>query len=270
MDDMYPLTVTDGLDRSFELRDAPRRIVSLVPSLTEWLFDLGLDEQIVGVTKFCVHPPEARKNKRIVGGTKNVHLEVIRSLEPDLIVANREENDRDTIEQLMHGYPVYVSDIRNFDMAMRALRDIGICCGRTAKAEALTQLIRRRFEHPLPAVRPSCIYLIWQDPFMTASSDTFIDDLLKRSGFEPIPFDRRGRYPELTEGDIESARPNYILLSSEPYPFRETHREQLQRVFPWAKILCVDGEMFSWYGSRMLKFEGWKYHHMVDNSSNPL
>ena len=171
MDDMFPLTVTDGLNRTFELHQRPQRIVSLVPSLTEWLFDLGLSEEIVGVTKFCVHPKEARRTRRIVGGTKNIRIDAIQDLQPDLIVANREENDRDSVESLMASFPTYVSDVRNLEMALHHLQQIAHCCGKQMEADPLIQRIQEQFEWPAPDRRPTCVYLIWQEPYMSVSAD---------------------------------------------------------------------------------------------------
>ncbi|MFM7310833.1 MAG: ABC transporter substrate-binding protein [Flavobacteriales bacterium] len=263
---MYPRILTDGLARSISIAAPPQRIVCLVPSLTEWLFDLGLEDRVVGVTKFCVRPKHWRRTKAVVGGTKNIHLERLFSLSPDLVIANREENDRETVEQIMRTIPVYTSDVRDFNMAMAALQDIAYLCSREAHGSALIQSIQAQCNQPIIKKRSSCLYLIWKEPLMTVSQDTFIHDMLRRSGFDPISVAAAGRYPTITPEVALTLRPEFVMLSSEPYPFEERHREEMQTWFPDAKVVLVNGETFSWYGSRMLFFDGWKYHGAVDNS----
>lgn len=266
MGDMYPRTITDGLSRSITIQAPPQRIVCLVPSLTEWLFDLGLEDRVVGITKFCVRPEHWRKQKVVVGGTKKLHLERIFNLSPDLVIANREENDREAVEQIMQKFPVYTSDVRNFDMAISALHDIAFCCGCEELAHGLLRSIQLRFAQSTWERRSSCLYLIWREPLMTISQDTFIHDMLIRSGFDPIPWTTQTRYPEIDREQAMKWYPDFVFLASEPYPFEERHRAEIQAWFPAAKIVLVDGETFSWYGSRMLFFDGWKYHNAVDNS----
>ena len=234
-----------------------KRIVSLVPSTTELLVDLGLEEHIVGVTKFCVHPKHLRKNTTIIGGTKNLRLEVIRQLEPDLILANKEENVREQVEALAAEFKVYTSDISNFDEALSMIKTVGELTDRLPEAEALITQINQaksRFE----AVKPNnskhyrTLYLIWQKPWMSVGGDTYISNMMQIAGFENVCRDRQ-RYPELSDAVIQSLAPEVILLSSEPFPFTEKHISGLQKLLPEAAILLADGEMFSWYGSRLLQ-----------------
>lgn len=267
MRDMASQTVTDGLGRFVVLDKEPKRIISLVPSLTEWLFDLGLQQEVVGITKFCVRPPHWRSEKQMIGGTKNLNLDRIRALNPDLIIANREENEQSPIEELMREFPVYVSDVRNVGMALKALSDIAQICRRKNQSDLLIHDIQLRLRRPSPITKSTCIYLIWQEPFMTISEDTFIFDMLTRSGFNPILFGSKSRYPSISITDIAEANPQFILLSSEPFPFGKQHEQELKKKFPNSRTVCVDGEMFSWYGSRLLHFEGWKYQSLVDNSN---
>jgi ABC-type Fe3+-hydroxamate transport system substrate-binding protein len=234
-----------------------KRIVSLVPSITELLVDLGLETAIVGVTKFCVHPKHLRKNTTIIGGTKNLRLEVIRQLEPDLIFANKEENVREQVEALAAEFKVYTSDISNFDEALSMIKTVGELTDRLPEAEALITQINQaksRFE----AVKPNnskhyrTLYLIWQKPWMSVGGDTYISNMMQIAGFENVCRDRQ-RYPELSDAVIQSLAPEVILLSSEPFPFTEKHISGLQKLLPEAAILLADGEMFSWYGSRLLQ-----------------
>ena len=234
-----------------------KRIVSLVPSITELLVDLGLETAIVGVTKFCVHPKHLRKNTTIIGGTKNLRLEVIRQLQPDLILANKEENVREQVEALAAEFKVYTSDISNFDEALSMIKTVGELTDRLPEAEALITQINQaksRFE----AVKPNnskhyrTLYLIWQKPWMSVGGDTYISNMMQIAGFENVCRDRQ-RYPELSDTVIQSLAPEVILLSSEPFPFTEKHISGLQKLLPEAAILLADGEMFSWYGSRLLQ-----------------
>ena len=234
----------------------PRRIVSLVPSQTELLFDLGLGEKIVGVTKFCIHPIEARTKAAVIGGTKNFDFEKIAALNPDLIIGNKEENYQAGIEQLAATYPVWLSDISNLPDALEMIRRVGFIAGAKEKAEGLAAEITASFaalESAAAEVEPTAVaYFIWRKPYMVAATGTFIDDMLGRSGFRNV-FASQARYPEITAEQLAAAGPQRILLSSEPYPFGEKHIAEFQAICPNAKIEIVDGELFSWYGSRLRK-----------------
>lgn len=224
------------------------RIISTVPSQTELLSYLGLDEYIVGITKFCVHPAHIYRSKSRIGGTKDLNLDMIRGLDPDLIIANKEENDRAQIEALQSDYNVLVTDVKDLESALAAIRTIGDQTNTAAKAEVLAQKIDKRFNSLTPAPPQSVLYLIWQDPYMSVGHDTFIHDMLKRCGLENVCA-QKSRYPEVNVGNHD---PDLILLSSEPYPFKVKHLAEIQAAWPRAEIRLVDGEYFSWYGSRML------------------
>jgi ABC-type Fe3+-hydroxamate transport system substrate-binding protein len=230
----------------------PQRIVSLVPSQTELLFDLGLGERVVGVTKFCIHPAQAVRNVTKVGGTKQFRFDVIARLQPDLVLGNKEENYREGIERLASQYPVWISDIYTLADALDMIRKVGELTGAAGKAASLATAIGVGFANlvTVPPVRVA--YFIWRSPWMVAGNHTFIDALLNHCGLTNV-FGYLPRYPEVTEAQLRDARPDCILLSSEPYPFGEKHREELQRLCPRAKVLLADGEMFSWYGSRLLQ-----------------
>ncbi|HRH48877.1 MAG TPA: helical backbone metal receptor [Panacibacter sp.] len=235
----------------------PKRIISLVPSQTELLHYLGLDEEVIGITKFCVHPQTLFRNKARVGGTKNVNIEKIKSLMPDLIIANKEENVKEQIEELHQIAPVWVSDVNNFEDALNMIKSIGELVVKEKQAEKLIAAIETAFSKlQTTNYKLQTAYLIWRNPHMTIGGDTFINDMLCKCGLQNI-FENEKRYPAITLETIKERDTKLILLSSEPFPFKEKHAEEIKNYFansqsPIPKILIVDGEMFSWYGSRML------------------
>lgn len=230
-----------------------RRIVSLVPSQTELLHDLGLTDEVVGITKFCVHPGEWRSLKTIVGGTKNVDHEIVESLKPDLIIANREENTKEDVELLMKKYPVWVSDVATVEDACKMILAIADLTG--TNGDDIIQRIKISLSGLPLFERKRALYMIWKKPWMAAGTDTFIHSMMKAAGFENVI--DTARYPKLTDEEMVLLDPEVVLLSSEPYPFKEQHVEEVQKMFPAARVVVVNGEMFSWYGSRMLKAAGY-------------
>lgn len=248
---MNTLTFTDQMGREILVGYPPRRIISLVPSQTELLFDLGLDQQVVGITKFCIHPSERVSPVAKIGGTKKLNLQKIRELMPDLIIGNKEENDKDQIEELMKEFPVWMSDISILDDALEMISKIGALTGTDAKARLLNSRISEGFKSLEPVKNKlSVAYFIWKNPYMLAGRDTYIDDILQRVGFNNIS--KASRYPQITEEELKGLHPDVIFLSSEPYPFKGVHVKEFQRICPDAVTMVVDGEMFSWYGSRLL------------------
>jgi ABC-type Fe3+-hydroxamate transport system substrate-binding protein len=244
---------TDQMGNRVSISFPPQRIVSLVPSQTELLFDLGLEEQVVGITKFCIHPGHWRNTKTIIGGTKKFDIDLIRSLQPDLIIANKEENYPEGIHTLAAQYPVWTSDIITLTDALNMIRQVGQITNTSFRSDTIAGEVESLFAKltRLPSLRT--LYLIWKSPWMAAAPGTFIHEMMRLSGLENC-FTTQTRYPELNTEQLVRLNPELILLSSEPYPFKEKHIEELQFLCPQAKILLVDGEMFSWYGSRLLKF----------------
>lgn len=240
----------DALNRPVRLASPPRRIVSLVPSITRSLADLGLDEEVVGVTTFCVDPPGWRERKRRVGGTKDVRAERVAELRPDLILANKEENERAQVLALEAIAPVYVTDVATVAQAADLLVRLGALVGREAAGAALAAEVRDGFAALEPGPARRVAYLIWRAPLMVAGGGTLIDDVLARAGLVNV-FAGRPRYPAVEEAELRVARPEVLLLSSEPYPFREAHAAELAAVCPGARALRVPGEPFSWWGSRL-------------------
>ena len=230
-----------------------QRIISIVPSQTELLFHLGVGPQVVGRTKFCIHPASQVGTVSIVGGTKNVDLERVAALRPTLILANREENTRADVEALRAIAPVHVTDVTTLPDALQMIRDVGRLVDKTAEAAALAHQIADAMRAvPLPEKLPSVAYLIWRKPWMVAAANTFIDAMLGVAGFANV-FAGRVRYPVISDAEWQAVQPDYIFLSSEPYPFRPKHADELRQLCPQAQIRLVDGELFSWYGSRLLQ-----------------
>lgn len=249
---------TDQTGRSVELKSIPKRIISLVPSQTELLCDLGLEEELVGITKFCVHPEHLKTEKVIIGGTKNLRLETIAALRPDFIIANKEENNREDIEHLMKSFPVYISDIATPHDCFDFTCLIGKICDKSEEADLLIDRLKfcyseiRNLSKPLSAKK--VLYLIWKDPYMAAGTDTYISEMLMLCGFENI-LESWGtkslRYPSITTQEIIGLNPDLIFFSSEPYPFTQQNAQEWESE-TGISGKYVNGEIFSWYGSRIL------------------
>lgn len=252
------VTVYDQIERKVTLQWPAKRIVSLVPSQTELLVDLGLKDRMVGVTKFCVHPPNLRHETAQIGGTKKLHLDKIRRLIPDLILANKEENIRDEVEALANDYPVYVSDIESFEDVKSFIDDMGTLTGNENAAREQNELLDKALQSLQTLSTGSkptrVLYFIWKDPYMVAGTDTFISHTLnygnalnaigiwKKKGF---------RYPRVSIGEINEINPDVLLMSSEPYPFTASHAKEIEDA-TGIRAIPVDGELFSWYGTRII------------------
>jgi ABC-type Fe3+-hydroxamate transport system substrate-binding protein len=249
-------TFVDQMGREVVINYPPKKIVSIVPSQTELLFDLGLDREIVGLTKFCIHPIEKFAERTKVGGTKKLNIDLIKALEPDLIIGNKEENTQADIEELAENFPVWMSDIYTLDDAMETIGQIGELVNREPEAAYLNHLISAGFgdlktlavQHK---VDKKVAYLIWRKPFMAAGKNTFIDEVLMINGMSNVIHE--SRYPEVNLAQLKNTNCELLLLSSEPYPFSEKHIAEIQQELTDTKVLLVDGEMFSWYGSRLVK-----------------
>lgn len=250
------MIIIDQMNRDVNISIPPKRIISLVPSQTELLFYLGLENEVVGITKFCVHPHTQFKAKPRVGGTKQYNFEKIKSLQPDLIIGNKEENDQTQIEQLANDYPIWMSDIKTLEDALDMIYEIGKLVGKLPKAKLLIEQIIFTFSFLEKNINDSKIriqvaYFIWKNPTMVAASQTFINEMLELAGFDNI-FGLQNRYPEITDEELKTAQPDVILLSSEPFPFKQKHVNEIQSICPNSVIKLVDGELFSWYGNRLL------------------
>lgn len=245
----------DQMGRSVRLSESPRRIISLVPSQTELLATLGLEDCVVGITRFCIHPESWHRTKTRVGGTKDPDLSKIFSLQPDLIIGNKEENSPDSIRALEREFPVWISDICSFGDALQMIESVGEITGQYPEASLLAAEIRDRFSQFAftAAAQPprSVLYLIWREPWMAAGNNTFIHAMLQQAGWLNVA-GHLDRYPALPLRNWADLRPEFVFLSSEPYPFAKKHLDEIRDLFPESEIRLVDGEMFSWYGSRLL------------------
>jgi len=245
--------VTDQLKREVNLPFFPKRIISIVPSQTELLFDLGLGDRVIGITKFCIHPADWYKNKVRIGGTKNLKLSLIEELEPDLIIGNKEENSKLDIEFLEVKFPVWMSDIVSMDDSLDAIKKIGIITNSSEQADKIcAEIIKEKEKFVFSNIKLSgtFLYLIWYNPILVAGENTFINWMCNFLGLQNCV--SQNRYPEIKLEELKNYNPNFIFLSSEPFPFREKHIQEVQGYFPNSKIVLVDGELFSWYGSRLL------------------
>lgn len=247
---------TDMLGRKVDIPFPPKRIISVVPSQTELLYDLGLDKEVIGITRFCIRPEKWFRTKQRIGGTKQLRLDAIQALKPDLILANKEENSRADLEALSSVFPVWISDIRTVQEALKMIAAVGRITGRNP--EQLIESIAQGLQELVNAGgrKLRVAYFIWYNPWMAAGNDTYIHHLLELMGWENV-FGHLSRYPEVTEDLLRELSPELILLSSEPFPFKKKQGDILRDLLPTAEIVHCDGEMFSWYGSRMLPATGY-------------
>jgi ABC-type Fe3+-hydroxamate transport system substrate-binding protein len=245
----------DQLNQTITINQPPKRIISLVPSQTELLFDLGLTDEIIGITKFCIHPKDKFKTTAKIGGTKKLNLQKIIDLKPDLIIGNKEENQKEDIEALMQLFPVWMSDIYNLEDALEMIKNVGELVNRKDEALKIAQETQANFNQLIKEIsnlpKKKTLYFIWKDPYMMAGKQTFINEMLGYCNLENII--TQSRYPSIEESDFNKFNPEVVLLSSEPFPFKEKHIKYFSHIWPNAAVKLIDGEMFSWYGSRLLK-----------------
>jgi len=245
--------LTDHTGRKIRVPDAPQRIISLCPSQTATLVALGIGERLAGITRFCVFPEEAWKNTPKVGGTKTIQMDKIDALNPDLIICEKEENTLEIVNDLAQKYPVYVTDVENLEDAYIMTETLGMLTGTEAKAGEINNNIRKALSEIQPLNGIEVGYFIWREPYRVAGRSTFIHSVLELCGFQNLFTGFPDRYPVVTEKQMKSANPQVVFLSSEPYPFSGKHKEEFQLLLPQAQIILVEGEFFSWYGSRMLE-----------------
>lgn len=247
----------DQLRNVLHFEALPRRIVSLVPSQSELLWDLGLRKELVGITKFCIHPDDMFRTVTRVGGTKQLDTEKILALKPDLVIGNKEENERSQIEALQKKCKVWMSDIYTFEDAFDMMLALGKITGKDSAALELVNTLKKSLAEIKDVFKKQrAAYFIWNRPYMLAARHTFIDHVLNHLGLVNAAAELE-RYPEMDVEALKKLNPEICLLSSEPFPFKEQHVKELQEQLPKAKILIVDGEVFSWYGSRLLHLEGY-------------
>ncbi len=251
------MQLKDQLSRIVFFEKTPRRIISLVPSQTELLHDLGLEDNIVGITKFCVHPFHYKSAKQVVGGTKQIKIDKIKSLKPDVILCNKEENTKTIVEACEQICSVHVSDIYSIQDTVELISQYALMFNKPKEAAKIIDKIQFNFKVFQSFIKDKPIikvaYFIWRNPWMVAGNKTFINYLLKLNRYKNS-YDNLERYPEVDISKIkEEGDPELIFLSSEPYPFNEKHALEIGRVSQHSRIIFVDGEYFSWYGSRLIK-----------------
>ncbi|MFD1927000.1 ABC transporter substrate-binding protein [Sporosarcina siberiensis] len=244
--------VIDHLGRTVVYPFPPKRIVSLCPGITETLFALQLEDEIVGRTRFCIFPKDKVGTVPTVAGTKDIKLEAIHEVKPDLIIVEKEENTEEIVKILEKYYPIFVAEVQSVDDAYRMILDLGDVTDRKSEAAKLQEEIQKQFQSLPKVTGKRAAYVIWKKPYMVVGKDTYIQTVLEKIGFVN-PFTMfEGRYPSVTEEDFSDADLDYIFLASEPYPFKEKHRAEFLDMAPNAQILNIDGEMF-WYGPKMLE-----------------
>ncbi len=229
------------------------KIVSLVPSLTELLFDLGLEKNIKGITNFCISPKDKVKKIEKIGGTKNINIDKINTINPDLIIASKEENTKKQIEELSKKYNIYLTDINTLDDALTEINNIGIITKTKKNAKQIINKIKHNFSKiSLSLNGKSFAFFIWNNPLMVVGKNTFINDIMKKTGGKNIFDFKHDRYPVTTLNEIEKLNPDIIFLSTEPYKFTEKHKKIFTNLKS-TKLFIVDCEYFAWYGSRLIK-----------------
>lgn len=246
------LKFTDQLGNTITMKERPKRVISIVPSQSEFLWDIGVCKELVGITKFCIHPEALFKSVDRVGGTKQLNLKKIRQLKPDLIIGNKEENEQGQIKELQKEFNVWMSDIYNFEDAFDMMEKLGDVFRKKKKSKQIISKLKK----DLPEIKNrfnkhTVAYFIWNKPYMLAANDTFIHHVLEYIGFQNSA-KKISRYPEIEINELKKMNPEFCFLSSEPFPFKEKHLQGLQTILPKSKIFIVDGEAFSWYGSRLL------------------
>ena len=247
-------TFTDQLGKNIQLDNPPAKIVSLVPSITELLFELGLEDLLYGRTKFCIYPKDRVEKVETIGGVMGLDYRKIQKIQPDLIIGSKEENGMNEINEINKEYPVWVSNVTNLEDATEMIRSIGKICSISEKAEKTIKTIREEFEklNEIPEGVIKGTYLVWKNPLYTINKNTFIHDMLRRSGIENVFADKEKAYPKIQEKEIQEKKPDYIFLPSEPYNFTEKDAKEFRKKFPNSEIRQVNGEYFSWYGSHLL------------------
>ncbi len=251
------MIVIDQTGREIKLNFEAKKIICLVPSITEYLFDLGLENNIIGITKFCIKPVNKGQKVTKIGGTKQLKLDLIDKLKPDLIIANKEENTKADIEYLCSKYNVYVSDVNTINESYEMMLNIGILTNKVNEAKKIINKIKHIFKaikHSFKAI--SVVYFIWKNPYMLCGGNTFINSILTHLGFKNSIL-HLDRYPQVDLAMLLELNPSVCLLSTEPYPFNEKNCIELNLELGFNKSIIVDGEMFSWYGSRMIYWENY-------------
>jgi ABC-type Fe3+-hydroxamate transport system substrate-binding protein len=259
------MKLKDQIGREVKLGNKPKRIVSLVPSITYTLASFEMENEVKGISLFCKYPSHWKKEKTIIGGPKNIKIDRIKKLNPDLILASKEENNKKDIELLSQYFPVYVSDVKDYKSNLDFLDDMGTLLKKDEMANLFIHNIKNLHQkiQKLNNKRKSAVYLIWKDPYMSVGGDTFINEMMKEAGFDNV-YSNTNRYPTITIKDIKEKNPEILLLSSEPYPFKQNHKDEWEKILPDTKVKLVKGELFTWFGTYPLI----AYKYFINLSKN--
>jgi ABC-type Fe3+-hydroxamate transport system substrate-binding protein len=249
----------DDLGREIRIPGPARQIVSLVPSITETLFALGAEDRIVGITDYCIHPRDGIAEKTKIGGTKNVNVEAVLALRPDLVIANVEENREHLVRRLeLSGIPVFVTFPKNVDGCCKMIRDVAALTAAERQGATILSEIeaaRRDASAGIRKIRVLCP--IWKNPYMTINRDTFVHSILEEAGGENVFADAPERYPRFELKDAARLQPRVIILPTEPYHFGESDKAEFESLdIPAShdgRIHIVEGELLSWYGPRVAR-----------------
>lgn len=236
------------------------RIVSLFPSATETLFELGLWDQVVAITTFCTMPAAAMRDKAKAGGTKNPDIEHILELKPDVVIVNSEENRKEDAEALRNaGIPLYITHPRTIEDAVNMIAGFGHEFGAEAKSKQLCSEIFERLNRLRPPTRYRSLVLVWNEPYMTARRDTYVHSVCGTFGFDNVVEEADAPYPILAGADVQRLQPDVLLLPDEPYAFREKHAQEMRAKFPEVaavrnnRILLFNGMYLTWHGYGTLR-----------------
>lgn len=247
------IVFTDDMKEEVQLQGIPGRIISLCPSVTETLVKLGLQNELVGRTDYCYRPEGEIEEVRKIGGPKELDMSAIGELNPELIIAVKEENDRGQIEKLREKYPVFVFDVNTYAEALDMLIRLGEMTGKHKEATDLGDRIDKAFAKiPQLETPRTFLYLVWKDPLMAAGKRTYINSVLSSHGFVNCLDNFIQRYVTLNVEVFKKLKFDMAFLPSEPFEFDEEDRKDILAFFPEADVRLVDGEAFSWYGYRML------------------
>ena len=257
------IELLDDLSRMIRLDAPAQRIVCLVPSITETLFALGAGDRIIGITDYCIHPEAEVRSKPKIGGTKNFFVNKILALEPDLVVANAEENRRHQVDKLEEaGLNVFVTFPKTVGGCLNMIANMAALTGTERAAQPILASIEKARTDALSSTtdpRPRVLCPIWKDPYMTINRDTFVDDVIRTSGGQNIFDDEADRYPQFTLEEAARRRPDVVILPTEPYHFTEADKAAFAAMGDEVPAVrnrrfhIVEGELLSWYGPRLAR-----------------
>lgn len=252
------MTFFDDLGNELTFEKTPKRIISLVPSLTETLYDLNLEENILGITKSCTHPVHFKHTKTIIGDVKDVEIEKIKDLQPHIVFCNKGENSLETIKKLQEFTQVYVTVVKTIDDSIRLVEKLGLILNRRVDAKLINHKINLKLEDFTQFIKEYDVkkagYFIGYNPWVAAGDNTFINALLALNKFENIYTNKEDMYPIIEAKKIRlEGDPDFVFFPSHPFAFNDKHIFEMGRFTHHASAVYVDGQMFSWFGSRLIK-----------------